>query len=333
MRQAHYFPRYSQKENQATNNTLLLFIRLVESSRTKFETFIGSLAGGADLRFSPQWLRIAQQATGKSSVVDGYITQDSIKIAVETKLKGAHFSADQLSRHLEIFQNEDHRLLVLLAPQKQDLGERFEAFRTEALRLGVDVLQTTFEEIISVMRQTLTDRDEEMLELLRDFEEFCSDAALLQDDKFLIFTPPCGPSHLDNEELQLYYCPADRNQRTAKYLGIYADRAVRAIGKIKKVVPCRVDLKKQTVLSELSLTEKESKRILEATRRAPEYGWDISTGHKFFLCDEWQPTDYKKSSKYGIQGHRILDLRDAFGIQIPKELPAIAEGLKSREWR
>ena len=115
MRSIHYFPRYSQRENTVTNNTLLLLLRLMEASRTKFEEFVTRLAGDADLEFSPQWLSIGQQQITRGSVVDGYIAQESFKIAVETKLT-PQFSVEQLDRHLAIFSREDHRLLILLAP-------------------------------------------------------------------------------------------------------------------------------------------------------------------------------------------------------------------------
>ena len=67
MRSIHYFPRYSQRENTVSNNTLLLLLRLMKASRTKFEEFITRLAGDADLEFSPQWLRIGQQQSTRES--------------------------------------------------------------------------------------------------------------------------------------------------------------------------------------------------------------------------------------------------------------------------
>ena len=121
MRSVHYFPRYSQRENVVTNNTLLLFLRLMEFSRSRFETFLGALAGDADLQFAPEWLRIGQQKVADRSVLDGFIAQDSIKIAIETKL-GTNFNSDQLMRHLEIFERENHKLLVLLGPVAPQLG-------------------------------------------------------------------------------------------------------------------------------------------------------------------------------------------------------------------
>ena len=270
MQSVHYFPRYSQKENGVTNNTLLLFLRLMEFSRNRFESYLLRLAGDADLEFSPQWLHIGQQKPAPNSVVDGYIAQDSVRIAVETKL-GPVFGRDQLERHLEAFGAENHRLLVLLCPSAPQLQGGLEAFRAVASKRNIQVLATTFEKIISVMREVLTDRDEEMLALIEDFESFCTVTDLLPDGKYFIFTPPCGPSHKDNEELHLYYCPNHRSRRSADFLGIYADKVVRAIGRIKKAVPCTIDLGRGlvSVTTGETLSAEESERILEAAKRAP----------------------------------------------------------------
>jgi hypothetical protein len=86
MSEIHYFPRYSQPENVVTNNTLLLLLRLREYSRFKFEKFMESLCGDEDVQLASSWLRFQQQKGTGKSIVDGFIAQDSVKIAVETKL-------------------------------------------------------------------------------------------------------------------------------------------------------------------------------------------------------------------------------------------------------
>jgi hypothetical protein len=333
MRNVHYFPRYSQKENVVTNNTLLLFLRLMDHSRTKFEHFIAKLAGEADLRFAPVWLHIGQQRGTGHSVVDGFIAQESIKIAVETKLDTS-FDCQQLKRHLDVFKAEDHKLLVLLCPSTPQLGAQESIFLAAAEKEGVEVLPTSFETIIAVMRDLLTDTDEEMLELVRDFEEFCSISNLLPEENYLIFTPPCGPSHKENIALRIYYCPASRGGRKTAFLGIYANKVVRAIGKISKVVTCEIDLLSRSVVvvGGEPITSEESERILEAARTAPDHGWDIVRGHKFFLCDDWASTNFRKSSPNGIQNRRVFDLRNILSGEPPKTVEAIARALDGKTW-
>ena len=334
MRSVHYFPRYSQRENVVTNNTLLLFARLMETSRSRFEEFLGKLAGDSDLHFSPQWLRIGQQKKSATSVVDGFIAQDSVKIAVETKL-GEAFDSDQLMRHLATFERENHKLLILLCPiVRSQPGAAFDKFIDAAREQGVGFLHTSFEKVIAAFRAVLGKYDNEMEELIADFEEYCSAENLLPTDSHTVFVPPCGPSHADNEQWHLYYCPSNLTRRGAAYLGIYADKTVRAIGRISKVVACQIDAKAGTVVVSEGppITNAEQERILAATRNAPTLGWDITTGHKFYLCDEWATTDFRKVTPNGIWGHRYFDLRKEFPAGIPVNLEDIANQLAARTW-
>ena len=86
MTEIHYFPRYSQPENFVTNNTLLLLLRLNQYNRLKFQVFMGKLCEDQELQLSTSWLHFRQQRGTGRSVLDGFISQDSLKIAVETKL-------------------------------------------------------------------------------------------------------------------------------------------------------------------------------------------------------------------------------------------------------
>ena len=84
--------------------------------------------------------------------------------------------------------------------------------------------------------------------------------------------------------------------------------------------------------SEISLTENEKLRILGATERAPDHNWNISLGHRFYLCDEWAPTEFRKSTRGGIMGHRLIDLHEALGTNIPKSTADIAGALNGLTW-
>lgn len=336
MRSIHYFPRYSQRENTVTNNTLLLLLRLMEASRTTFELFLTRLAGDSEIEFSPQWLRIGQQHSIGSAVVDGFIAQDSFKIAVETKLAPL-FSVAQLARHLNVFEQEDHRLLLLLAPSRASETADLREFIVVARKQRVAVMITTFERVIEVMRSVLSSTDDEMNDLLDDFEAFCaeSDYRLLPNDRFMMFTPPCGPSHLENERFRLYYCPADRPIRRAHFLGIYTNRAVRAVGRISKILECVINIQAGQVhsIDDTRLTQEERERVLAAAKLAPNHGWNISTGHRFYLCDEWQSTNFLKESPGGIMGARMIDLRKVSrGLPLPETLAGIAQMLHTTTW-
>ena len=336
MSEVHYFPRYSQRENVVTNNTLLLLLRLHQYNRFKFEKFMEKLCGDQEVQLAGSWLHFHQQKGTGKSVVDGFIAQDSVKIAVETKLGGA-FDAEQLEKHLGVFGTEQHKLLILLNPSvgeasAQQLGE----VRKRAAEGNIQIVHTTFEDIVANVRSCLSPHEEEMQALVSDFESFCSDNDLLPRDKYTLFVPPCGQSIEDNLEFRLYYCLTSRSVRKAEYLGIYKERCVRAVGRIAKVVSCDVDLEGNsvTLLSDRikAITEGEQKRILAATREAPKHGYDISRGHKFYLCDELHETNFRKTSPGGIWSHRYLDLEKDVGLKIPSSVSELAEQLRNKTW-
>jgi len=197
MSDIHYFPRYSHPENVVTNNTLLLLLRLREYSRFKFEKFMEKLCAGADeeVQLAGSWLRFQQQKGTGQSVVDGFIGQDSLKIAVETKL-GDAFDAAQLENHLAVFGDEQHKLLILLSRSHDEAADsQLRAVRELAKQRNIQVVSTSFEKIVREARDCLSPHDEEMTALVDDYEAFCSDQELLPKDKYTMFVPPAARSH------------------------------------------------------------------------------------------------------------------------------------------
>lgn len=195
----HYFPRYSQQENVVTNNTLLLLLRLHHYNRFKFEKFMEGLCAEQDVQLAGSWLEFSQQRGTGKSVVDGFISQESLKIAVETKRTDG-FSSAQLENHLNVFGPEQHKLLILLSPSiGSTLRSQLESIRASARARNVQVVHTSFENVVELARNCLSEYDEEMRALVEDFEAFCSDMDLLPRDKYTMFVPPCSQSFLDNE--------------------------------------------------------------------------------------------------------------------------------------
>jgi hypothetical protein len=336
MADIHYFPRYSQPENVVTNNSLLFLLRLHQYNRFKFEKFLDVICQEQEVQLASSWLQFRQQKSSGKSVVDGFIAQDSVKIAVETKMTEA-FSPTQLKNHLTIFGAEQHKLLILLSPSLRNSSKsQLALVRKGALARNIQVVHTSFEDLIKQSRACLSDHDEDMLALVDDYESFCSDMKLLPTDEQTLFVPPCRLSFEANERFRLYYCPATRGGRNAKYIGIYAHKTIRAIGEIAKVVECAVNTNKGTVkLSEgqEALTPDEQKRILQATEEARVRDWDLSVGHKFYLSDKLYETQFRKTSHGGIWGRIYLNLEEVLGGKVPTDTRALAESLKSRTWK
>jgi hypothetical protein len=331
----HYFPRYSSKENAATNNTLLLLLRLYQHNRYKFEKLMEILTAEQEIPLPAFGLQFSQQRGTGQSVLDGFLSQESIKVAVETKL-GATFDLEQLNRHLAEFQDEQHKFLLLLSPSPDNRSD-FQSLNKVATRRNIRLIHATFAGIVEAVRKCLSDYDEEMHALVDDYESLCSEKELLPRDEYTIFVPPCGKSVLENIQHRLYYCPVTRQFRNARYLGIYAEREIRAIGKITKIVACDVDQKAKKVKEgkdQDKLTNNEKQRILGAAVAAQAHGWNLSKNHKFFLCDEMAETKFRKKSPLGIMGHRYLDIQDILGDQrIPENLTEFASLLRQYQWK
>jgi hypothetical protein len=336
MTQVHYFPRYTQAENFVTNNTLLLLFRLHQYNRFKFERMLSELCGEQEIEFASPGLTFSQQIETGQSIVDGYIAQDSIKVAVETKL-GDRFDLAQLRRHLGVFKGEQHQLLILLSVSERALtDEDLRTVREEAAThsKGIQILQTSFERICERVRKCLSEHDEEMIDLVGDYEAFCSEMDLLATDRWTMFVPPCGRSFEDNVAFRLYYCPDHWSRRKAAFLGVYYQRAVRKIGRIGKVVACEIRDRSVIPQAGQSLTKDEEDRIRGAAETAEKRnGWDIRTGHKFFLCDEMVDCDFRKESPGGIQGHRYFDLKRELAGKVPEDLAGLSAALGKRRWR
>lgn len=326
MTQLTPFPRYSQKENWATNHTLLLMRLLYEFNPSKSRLFLEKLGDESADIASHFGVIFGQQIRGQGSIPDGHFMQESVKVIVETKT-GTPFYPDQIRRHLNGLREVKHGLLILLSPTVEQIPNDVERKADDK-----PLLPTTFANVIKCAQDCLADHDEEMKSVVDDFEAFCSEEGLLPRDDFTLMMVPCGRSFKVNMDNHLYYCPTSyTHSRNARYLGIYTEKSIHGIGEIKKCVECTVDLKAKRVIAD-GLTPVEEQRILKAVPAARDVGQTIENGHKFYICDKIVPTDFRKTSAYGIQGHRYLDLRTYLGDGDLPTVEEIANQLKNKSW-
>ena len=338
MSNVFYFPRYSQRENFVTNNALLLMYRLYEASRRQYQIFLEHLLEeSADVPIQAIGFRLQQQISSGTSVLDGYLHQSEVRIGIETKSTGAPFRSDQLLNHLDRFPDGGSGYLLLLRTEKEDLSQKkWDELHSKAKRKGVIVSSTTFRKIIESFRGCIRQHDDDLQELIDDYEDFCAGEGLLDTCDSQIFVPPCGLSYPINESNALYFCPSDWSRRRTRYLGIYLQKAVRLIGEISKIVHCELQNGKLTARNDdgslVSLTKLEEDRIRAAMHEAEELnGWTIETGHKFYLCDELIKTNYRKATPGGIMGHRYLDISNMIGKKRPT-LQELANALAQQTW-
>lgn len=337
MSEVRYFPRYSQRENIVTNNTLLLFRRLYEVSRDAFARFIGRL-GAEDDEAAQEVEQIAaaiglnfaqQMGTGKS-IVDGWIEQRPLKIAIETKLDSG-FWMNQLVRHSQVLREHPrNRLLLLLNPTRL-INPSIEDVRKQIPE--ATVLHVTFTDIVAAANECFAAHGVSIKSEITEFEHFCAETGLLPIDGFRMFAPPCKASFEENMNYRLYYNSATTFFRGSQYLGVYDRKAVRAIGHIARRVVCDVDLENGTVevQSGEPLSEDEERRVIATVESSRRRGWDLTRNHQWFLCDDWAETNFRKTSKGGIRRQRYFDLRKIFGEPIP-DMKTVAARLREEVW-
>lgn len=144
-----------------------------------------------------------------------------------------------------------------------------------------------------------------------------------------------GTTFQDNMDLDLFYDQESRNFSEHGYIGLYKDKSIRAIGKLKKTVIAVENNGSMTYRAESGAepTTDEIERINEAIRRADHYGYNLRTiSHRYFIVEKFYPMDFRKSSKNPIQKSKFFNLADMFGYKTMPNTDVIANDLNGRTW-
>lgn len=235
----HYFPRYSQKENMVTNNTLLLFSRLYHHKTNLFYDFINALLEKSDVSQLENMIQFKQQVKAKRSVPDGVIEHKSFKIIIETKLYGQE-NLNQIKRHCDVFNNEDRQFFILIDKEKISNQYRHKIRKyinevNEERDKNISFVDTTFREICRAFEEILSPYDREMLELITDYEQFCLESKLIDNTHTKMRAVPVNITFKHNLKYNVYYMPSKRGYQNHRYIGLYKGKVIRAIGKITAI--------------------------------------------------------------------------------------------------
>mgnify|MGYP003591230702 CR=1 FL=1 len=336
----HYFPRYSQKENMVTNNTLLLFSRLYRNSADKFKIFVNMILGDDSIELDTT-VRFSQQEKSKESVPDGVIRQDSFKIIIETKLYGQQ-NIEQVEKHLDSFGNEDKKIFLWI--NKEPIESEYEEKIVEKLNefcknagSKIYFASTTFKQICKCFDDMILEYDLEMKELIQDYEAFCLESNLIDNVDSKIRVVLTGKTFEQNMTHSLYYAPSDRGYQNSKYLGLYKDKAIRGIGEITCIVDATYKYEsdklivERTLLGEIGKREEDTiKKVIVESKE--KFGYSLEKGHRFFLVGKCYETEYIKPTKGGLMGTIYFDLGDIDGYQKNMTTEEIANLLNGKEW-
>lgn len=337
MSSIHYFQRYSTKENVITNNTLLLFSRLYNGSPLKFKLFLTSLDNIIDVNIG---VSFSQQERGNGSVPDGNISQESFKIAIETK-QTDKFDLIQLVNHFKAFDDEKTQILLGLGPIKMSDIEKNDVFKelkkfNEEHKKNIQFSTVTFEEIVKAFKEVISEYDFELNDIINEYEDFCIKESVIKNDEYRMLAVPCGDSLEQNLNHNLYFCPVERTVLTCSYIGTYYKGRINAVGKIENIVTANLDETGELTIIESNqntVTETQKANIINIINAMKEtVGWDISSGKKFFCVEKFVKTDFKKSSPTGLMGKRYFDLKAVLNKNSFTNIEDVAELLKTKNW-
>lgn len=325
MAKIHYFQRYASIENTVTNNTLQLIARIYEHSPNKASQFISELTGES----IEIGIEINQQVRGNGSVPDGLILQRSFKILIESKVNSPVIE-DQLLRHSDNFSDEEQKVLLLLTIGPISDEERI---KQAIANRHPDVVfkNITYETICKTIQPLFREFEYELRALADDYEEYCNETGLFDQSKHLMRIVPCGKSFEINNKYGIYFHPIDRGYTKHSYIGIYKNKVVQCLWKLESVFDVElVDGNLQKTLIEGRSTNEFDKKIEGIIRDAKEEcGYEIQSGHRFF-CGTPLPTQFIKTSPGGIQGARIINLKELLGDF--NDADDIAHKLKNTYW-
>ncbi len=336
----HYFPRYSQKENMVTNNMLLLFSRLYNHNNDQFNQFINLILEDKNIELNTS-IRFGQQERGQGSVPDAVIEQESFKVVIETKLY-SQVNFEQVKKHVSSFANEDKKIFLWINTEPIDGNYRKQIINylnkanEKDKNIKINFASTTFRDICRCFNEVILDYDNEMHELIRDFEGFCNEQGLINNADSKMRVVLAGNTFEQNMEHNIYYAPKERGYQKHRYLGIYKQKAVRGIGEVFASADISYneetgELVVKETQTDITEDQKETikKVIIEARAR---YGYDLAENHRFFFVEKFHETEFTKPSKGGLMGQRYFDLADIEGYSEDRKCDEIAKWLKGKSW-
>lgn len=325
-----YFQRFSQRENHATNNTLLVLRHLYQTSPAKLERVLHALLESEQISIGPQF---EQQLKGSDSVPDGHIHQKAWSLFIETKL-GSDLSDDQIERHIEtISERADggDTVLIGLTPGTPD-QVKAARFADLARTKRITFKWTTFLDLVGALESQCADYETTLADIIADYREYLRGEDLLDARDDWILVVPCGQSYEDNKRFALYFDAAHRPaRRGARYLGVYKNRTVSMLGDIVAVLVCSYrDGEIVVEREEFGKATTEHRQRIKAAIEAATYFDLKSTPQRYFLTDGLHETHIAKSNPGGIQGALYLNIGALLKRRRPTDLGSseLANALK-----
>jgi hypothetical protein len=341
------FPRYSTKENRATNYTLLVLRLLYEQSPALYEETLGRLLPDAALQTMP---RFRQQETLKGSVPDGVISQRSYQVFVETK-RHDQFEEVQLRSHLAglLARAADVRALLALSVfPNGDQAQYTRTFQTWADEIAAKAGERAGAMLVAALSfadvlDALPDLGQETAlgRTLQEYEAYLQAEGLLDTWRTLLDVVPITTWPDQMPTHAMYSCPVEGaafQHRRAAYMGGYLQGRVAYIAPIHgmvRVTPSSAEAATGTVVwrndgaFDVGLTD--TQLAAEGVRRE-RAGWGQFFDYErhVFVLGDVAPTALVKPTAGGLRTRAYVDLRPL--APLPPDVAVLAAVLVDRRW-
>ena len=319
MSDLQYFQRYYGKENTHSSNALFLLKRLYFYSPKKFYDVLSALfeeQGGLE-NVAPEFV-VQDTKNGKGSIPDFSIMQPSFKIVVEAKEET--FDINQLERHLIGLSNlkgYSHKVLIALSPkndvqnQLNDLQEKYN---------DIIIVHKSYLDFYNVIIEVLDEiKDLNFTEILDDYKEYCEQEGLIDYSDETLMVRLTGDTFDFNYQNGIYYDSAKQTPYGFRFLGLYKEQHVRAIGRIIKIVEAHTDengtiIYGKPVLGK-SLTDEDKRKINLAIEDRKQRYHNGTIPHWHFIVEKFVDVINFKKKKYALYGKKKFYLKEDFGIQ------------------
>lgn len=278
------------------------------------------------------------QEKSKDSAPDATITQESFKIAVETKMTDCFYS-DQLMRHLEVFGDVKHKVLITLSSvfmandKKVEFEKKLKEYNAMQ-KYPVIHINTTFENLVTAIQDVIDDRDYEMKEVLDDYLDYCFSDCLIEDGWKHMRMQVVGKTIKFNVANNICYDIAKLGFRPHEYLGLYDDKRVKYIGKIcAQIIAVETENGINCISDFGDITDERRQKIGKDMDDGDTHGYDIrSRKYSCFFVEKFYKTNFYKTTKGGARKNVFFDLSKLLGTEELPSVETIAECLKEKTW-
>jgi len=324
----NYFQRYSERENVVTDNTMRLLKMLQDYKVSYYNNFLSRIGAIEDKSLDIN-IVVQEKVESTKSLPDAIISQVGYKIVIEVKLSN-NFDETQLINHLEELKgNIENKILLTIGKEKMipTTKLKIDEMTSSVLAKHVNI---TFSDIVNIIFD-IVKGDIYFENILEDYKNFCLANNILETSKNKLYVFAVKDTMNLDVKYNLYYRPY-QNYEAFEYLGLYNNKEIKYIGKVKARVLVKITENDEIEIQANNISEHDRNKIIAAV------GDDDFTGEKgnsyyFYLVDKFIKTSYKKETPYPIFGRKLFDLEQVIGSKVSDmSLENIIDVLNNKTW-